>query len=44
MLECPQALAPERPRAYADRVLSELPEETLRKVLHDNAATLYRIG
>ncbi len=39
----PQALAAERPRDYADRVLGELPDDTLRKVFHDNAAALYRV-
>jgi predicted TIM-barrel fold metal-dependent hydrolase len=32
-----------RPREYADAVLSDLPESVLRKVLHDNAASLYRL-
>jgi len=31
----------ERPRVYAQRVLGDLPEDTVRKVLHDNAASLY---
>ena len=39
----PQALQAERPRDYAERVLTRLSDETLKKVLHDNAAALYRI-
>jgi predicted TIM-barrel fold metal-dependent hydrolase len=31
----------ERPRVYAEREFSDLPEENLRKVFHDNAAALY---
>ena len=31
----------EHPRAYVDRVMGHLPEETLQKVLHGNAAMLY---
>jgi uncharacterized protein len=31
----------ERPRDYVDRVMGGLPEETIRKVIHDNAAKLY---
>jgi len=31
----------ERPRVYAQRVLGHLPEETLRKVLHESAARIY---
>jgi predicted TIM-barrel fold metal-dependent hydrolase len=34
----------ERPRVYAQRVLGDLPEDTLRKVLHDNAASLYGLA
>lgn len=30
-----------RPRDYAESALADLPESTLRKVLHDNAAALY---
>lgn len=37
----PQALAAERPREYADRVLSRLPDETLEKLFHKNAVALY---
>jgi predicted TIM-barrel fold metal-dependent hydrolase len=33
-----------RPSEYAEYALSEVADETLRKVLHDNAAALYRIG
>ena len=32
-----------RPRDYAEQALAGLPESTLQKVLHDNAAALYRI-
>jgi predicted TIM-barrel fold metal-dependent hydrolase len=38
----PQSAAT-RPREYAQRVLGGLPEATLRKVLHDNAAALYGV-
>ena len=31
----------ERPRVYAERVLGDLPEDMVAKVLHDNAASLY---
>jgi len=31
------------PRVYAEKALGSLPESTLQKVLHDNAASLYRI-
>ena len=31
----------EHPRDYVDRVMGHLPEETLQKVLHSNAAMLY---
>ena len=31
------------PREYAEEALGMLPESTLRKVLHDNAAALYRL-
>jgi predicted TIM-barrel fold metal-dependent hydrolase len=31
------------PRDYVNEVLGDLPEPTLRKVLHDNAAALYRL-
>jgi uncharacterized protein len=33
-----------RPDEYIRRTLGDLPEETLRKVLHDNAARLYGVG
>jgi uncharacterized protein len=36
----PQSAAT-HPREYADRALAGLPEDTVRKVLHDNAAALY---
>jgi predicted TIM-barrel fold metal-dependent hydrolase len=39
----PQSVA-ERPRDYAERVLADLPESSLRKVLHDNAARVYRLA
>ena len=32
-----------RPRDYAEQALAGLPESTLQKVLHDNAAALYRV-
>ncbi len=32
-----------RPREYAARALADVPETTLRKVLHDNAAALYQL-
>lgn len=32
----------QRPRDYAQRVLSGLPEDSLRKVLHDTAAAIYK--
>ena len=32
-----------RPDRYLDDTFGDLPEETLRKVLHDNAARLYRL-
>ena len=34
----------QRPRDYAQRVLSGLPETSLQKVLHDNAAALYNLA
>ena len=34
----------ERPRDYATRVLGGLPDEVLRKVLHDNAAAVYGLA
>jgi len=40
----PQALAAARPRDYADRVLGSLPETTLQRVFHDNAAALYGLN
>ena len=40
----PPALAAERPRQYAQRVLGALPTATLQSILHDNAASLYRIA
>jgi predicted TIM-barrel fold metal-dependent hydrolase len=33
-----------RPREYAEDVLSKVPEELAAKVLHDNAASLYRVA
>jgi hypothetical protein len=33
----------DRPRVYAERVLSGLPDETLSKVLHDTAARIYKL-
>ena len=38
----PRSIA-EHPRDYAERVLSDFPDETLRKVLHDNAARIYKL-
>ncbi len=38
----PQSIA-EHPRDYAERVLSGLPEDTIAKVLHDNAARIYQL-
>jgi predicted TIM-barrel fold metal-dependent hydrolase len=38
----PKSIA-ERPREYAQRVWGDLPEATLRKVFHSNAARLYRL-
>jgi uncharacterized protein len=32
------------PRQYAERALAGVPEPTLQKVLHDNAAALYRVS
>ncbi len=34
----------EHPRVYAERALSELPDELLQKVLHDTAASLYKVN
>jgi uncharacterized protein len=34
----------QRPRDYAERVFSQLPEDVTRKVLHDTAAKLYRLA
>jgi len=34
----------QHPRDYADQVLSDLPETTLQKIFHDNAAALYKLG
>jgi predicted TIM-barrel fold metal-dependent hydrolase len=34
----------QRPREYAERVFSQLPEDVTRKVLHDTAAKLYRLA
>ena len=31
----------ERPRDYVDRVMGDFEEETVQKILHDNAARLY---
>jgi predicted TIM-barrel fold metal-dependent hydrolase len=31
------------PRRYADAVLGDLPDATVRKVLFENAARLYRV-
>ncbi|MCH2173979.1 amidohydrolase [Myxococcota bacterium] len=45
----PTSMAPgpcsiaEHPAQYADRVLSDLPDETLSKLLHDNAARVYHL-
>ncbi len=33
----------EHPRVYADRVLGDLPDATLQKVLHDTAGRLYQL-
>ncbi len=33
----------EHPRVYADRVLSDLPSDSLQKILHDTAAQIYHI-
>jgi len=33
----------ETPSAFIEKELGGLPEETLRKVLHDNSARLYRL-
>ena len=33
----------EHPRAYADRVLGQLPEDMIRKVVHANAARVYHL-
>ncbi len=38
----PRSIA-EHPRDYAERVLSDFPDETLSKVLHDNAARIYKL-
>ena len=38
----PKSIA-ERPQEYANRVLGSLPEETLAKILHDNAAAIYHL-
>jgi predicted TIM-barrel fold metal-dependent hydrolase len=38
----PKSIA-EHPREYADRVLGGLPETTLSKILHDNAAAIYHL-
>ena len=35
------ARPPQRPRDYATRVLGDLPDDVLAKVLHDNAAAVY---
>jgi predicted TIM-barrel fold metal-dependent hydrolase len=34
----------ERPKDYVERVMGDLPEETVRKVLHGNAAKLYGLA
>jgi len=45
----PAAMAPgptstaSTPKDYIERTLGHLPDETLRKILHDNAAALYRL-
>ncbi len=39
----PQSVA-EHPRDYAQRVWSDLPEDTARKVFHDNAARIYGLS
>jgi predicted TIM-barrel fold metal-dependent hydrolase len=33
----------DRPRDYAERVLGDLPEDTIRKVVQDNARRIYRL-
>jgi len=38
----PQSIA-DHPRDYAERVLANTPEETVAKVLHDNAARVYQL-
>ena len=38
----PQSIA-EHPRDYVERVLGDLPEDTIRKVMHDNAARVYHL-
>ncbi len=32
-----------RPQEYIEPALGDLPEDTLRKILHDNAARLYHL-
>jgi predicted TIM-barrel fold metal-dependent hydrolase len=39
----PQSAA-EHPRDYVERVLGDLPEDKIRKVVHDNAARVYHLG
>jgi len=36
--------AAQRPRDYASRVLGELPDAVVAKVLHDNAARVYGLA
>ena len=38
------ASAAEHPRDYADRVLGGLPEAVIGKLVHENAAAVYRLG
>ena len=33
----------DRPRVYAERALAGLPEESIAKVMHDNAARVYHL-
>jgi hypothetical protein len=40
----PQSLAATAPRDYAEHALGGLPDDTIRKVLHDNAAALYAVA
>ena len=38
----PKSIA-EHPRDYVERVMGDLPEDTIRKVMHDNAARVYHL-